>query len=113
VVRHTDCLPFEAKPEKSNPVYAHKPQKLIGGAYGVMTVTMQCLCQGWSGRMPGSYKHRYRTKGHAATSEQQDMGEPCIKAAQRQVVIRTDETRSGRCWPGFTTESSKYGQGEQ
>jgi Mn-containing catalase len=54
--RHTDHLQFDAKPEKPDPVYAHKLQELIGGAYGEMTVTMQYLFQGWNCRMPGKYK---------------------------------------------------------
>ena len=54
--RHTDYLQFDAAPEKPDPVYAHKLQELIGGAYGEMTVTMQYLFQGWSCRMPGKYK---------------------------------------------------------
>ncbi|HXP58729.1 MAG TPA: manganese catalase family protein, partial [Streptosporangiaceae bacterium] len=45
--RHTDYLQFDAQPEKPDPVYAHKLQELIGGAYGEMTVTMQYLFQGW------------------------------------------------------------------
>lgn len=53
---HTKHLQFEAKPEKPDPVYAHKLQELIGGAYGEMTVTMQYLFQGWNCRMPGKYK---------------------------------------------------------
>jgi Mn-containing catalase len=36
--RHTDYLQFDAWPEKPDPVYAHKLQELIGGAYGEMTV---------------------------------------------------------------------------
>lgn len=55
-VRHTDYLQFDAKPEKPDPVYAHKLQELIGGAYGEMTVTMPYLFQGWNCRMPGKYK---------------------------------------------------------
>src|ERR1700760_2661072 len=54
--RHTDYLQFDAQPEKPDPVYAHKLQELIGGAYGEMTVTMQYLFQGWNCRMPGKYK---------------------------------------------------------
>ena len=54
--RHTSRLQFEARPEKPDPVYAHKLQELIGGAYGEMTVTMQYLFQGWNCRMPGKYK---------------------------------------------------------
>jgi len=54
--RHTSRLQFESRPEKPDPVYAHKLQKLIGGAYGEMTVTMQYLFQGWNCRMPGKYK---------------------------------------------------------
>ena len=38
--RHTDYLQFDAKPEKPDPVYAHKLQELIGGAYGEMIATM-------------------------------------------------------------------------
>ena len=47
---------FTAKPEKPDPVYAHKLQELIGGAFGEMTVTMQYLFQGWNCRVPGKYK---------------------------------------------------------
>jgi Mn-containing catalase len=54
--RHTDHLQFDAKPEKPDPVYAHKLQELIGGAWGEMTVTMQYLFQGWNCRVPGKYK---------------------------------------------------------
>ncbi|GGG19947.1 Mn-containing catalase [Rhodococcoides trifolii] len=54
--RHTDYLQFDAKPEKPDPVYAHKLQELIGGAFGEMTVTMQYLFQGWNCRMEGKYK---------------------------------------------------------
>ncbi len=54
--RHTKLLQFEAKPEKPDPVYAHKLQELIGGAYGEMTVTMQYLFQGWNCRIEGKYK---------------------------------------------------------
>ena len=53
---HTSRLQFESKPDKPDPVYAHKLQELIGGAYGEMTVTMQYLFQGWNCRMPGKYK---------------------------------------------------------
>jgi Mn-containing catalase len=54
--RHTSRLQFESRPDKPDPVYAHKLQELIGGAYGEMTVTMQYLFQGWNCRMPGKYK---------------------------------------------------------
>jgi Mn-containing catalase len=54
--RHTSHLQFESRPEKPDPVYAHKLQELLGGAYGEMTVTMQYLFQGWNCRMPGKYK---------------------------------------------------------
>jgi Mn-containing catalase len=54
--RHTSHLQFEARPVTPDPVYAHKLQELIGGAYGEMTVTMQYLFQGWNCRMPGKYK---------------------------------------------------------
>jgi Mn-containing catalase len=56
VFRHTKLLQFEAKPEKPDPVYAHKLQELIGGAFGEMTVTMQYLFQGWNCRVEGKYK---------------------------------------------------------
>jgi Mn-containing catalase len=52
--RHTAYLQFDAAPEKPDPVYAHKLQELIGGAYGEMSVTMQYLFQGWNCRMPAS-----------------------------------------------------------
>ena len=54
--RHTAYLQFDAQPDQPDPVYAHKLQELIGGAYGEMTVTMQYLFQGWNCRMPGKYK---------------------------------------------------------
>ncbi|WP_436393340.1 manganese catalase family protein [Amycolatopsis sp. MEPSY49] len=54
--RHTKLLQFEAKPEKPDPVYAHKLQELIGGAFGEMSVTMQYLFQGWNCRVEGKYK---------------------------------------------------------
>ncbi len=54
--RHTKLLQFEAKPDKPDPVYAHKLQELIGGAYGELTVTMQYLFQGWNCRIEGKYK---------------------------------------------------------
>jgi Mn-containing catalase len=54
--RHTSRLQFESRTEKPDPVYAHKLQELIGGAYGEMTVAMQYLFQGWNCRMPGKYK---------------------------------------------------------
>ncbi|MCW2905230.1 MAG: ydbD 2 [Actinomycetia bacterium] len=54
--RHTSRLQFESRPDQPDPVYAHKLQELIGGAYGEMTVTMQYLFQGWNCRMPGKYK---------------------------------------------------------
>ena len=54
--KHTDYLQFDVKPEKPDPVYAHKLQELIGGAFGEMTVTMQYLFQGWNCRMEGQYK---------------------------------------------------------
>jgi Manganese containing catalase len=56
VFLHTSRLQFESKPDKPDPVYAHKLQELIGGAYGEMTVTMQYLFQGWNCRMAGKYK---------------------------------------------------------
>src|SRR3569833_2501 len=54
--RHTDFLLFVVVPERPDPVYAHKLQELIGGAFGEMTVTMQYLFQRWNCRMPGKYK---------------------------------------------------------
>ncbi|MFI8305426.1 manganese catalase family protein [Streptomyces sp. NPDC085927] len=53
---HTQRLQFEAAPEKPDPVYAHKLQELVGGAYGEMSVMMQYLFQGWNCRMKGKYK---------------------------------------------------------
>jgi Mn-containing catalase len=50
--RHTGRLQFDSRPEKPDPVYAHKLQELPGGAYGEMTVAMQYLFQGWNCRMP-------------------------------------------------------------
>ena len=47
-VRHTSRLQFKSKPDQPDPVYAHKPQELIGGAYGEIAVTMQYLFQGWN-----------------------------------------------------------------
>src|SRR6202161_4875627 len=53
---HTEYVQFDAQPEKPDPVYAHKLQELLGGAFGEMTVTMQYLMQGWNCRMKGKYK---------------------------------------------------------
>ena len=61
--RHTSRLQFESKPDKPDPVYAHKLQELIGGAFGEMTVTMQYLFQGWNCRMPGKYKDLTAPRG--------------------------------------------------
>jgi hypothetical protein len=41
--RHTSCPQFESRPAKPDPVYTHKLQELLGGAYGEMTVAMQYL----------------------------------------------------------------------
>ncbi|MEC3992747.1 manganese catalase family protein [Actinacidiphila sp. DG2A-62] len=54
--RHTSQLQYAAKPDKPDPVYAHKLQELIGGAFGEMTVALQYLFQGWNCRVPGKYK---------------------------------------------------------
>jgi Mn-containing catalase len=56
VFSHTSRLQFESKPDKPDPVYAHKLQELIGGAYGEMTVAMQYLFQGWNAGCPASTK---------------------------------------------------------
>jgi Mn-containing catalase len=47
---HRKQLVFEAKPEKSDPLFAKKLQELIGGQYGEMTIFMQYLFQGWNTR---------------------------------------------------------------
>ena len=49
-------FPVRVQARQPDPVYAHKLQELIGGAYGEMTVAMQYLFQGWNCRMPGQYK---------------------------------------------------------
>jgi Mn-containing catalase len=51
---HASRLQFESKPDKPDPVYAHKVQELIGGACGEMNVTMQYLFQGGTAGCPAS-----------------------------------------------------------
>lgn len=47
---HRKQLVFEAKTERSDPLFAKKLQELIGGQYGEMTIFMQYLFQGWNTR---------------------------------------------------------------
>jgi Mn-containing catalase len=54
--QHTQRMQYEARPERSDPVYARRLQELIGGRCGEMTVAMQYLFQGWNCRMEGKYK---------------------------------------------------------
>ena len=51
---HPSRLQSESKPGKPDPVYAHKLQELLGGAYGEMTVTIQYLFQGGTAGCPAS-----------------------------------------------------------
>jgi Mn-containing catalase len=53
---HNKGLQFEAKPDAPDPLFAHKLQEVLGGAWGEITVSMQYLFQGWNCRMPGKYK---------------------------------------------------------
>jgi Mn-containing catalase len=53
---HNSGLQFEAKPDNPDPLFAHKLQEVLGGAWGEITVAMQYLFQGWNCRMPGKYK---------------------------------------------------------
>jgi len=53
---HNKGLQFEAKPDEPDPIFAHKLQEVLGGAWGEITVAMQYLFQGWNCRMPGKYK---------------------------------------------------------
>jgi Mn-containing catalase len=52
--RHTDCLQFDAMPEKPDRCTPTKLQEVIGGAYGEMTVTMQYLFRAGVAGCPAS-----------------------------------------------------------
>ena len=53
---HKKGLQFEAQPDEPDPIFAHKLQEILGGAWGEISVSMQYLFQGWNCRMPGKYK---------------------------------------------------------
>ena len=101
--RHTDYLQFDAQPEKPDPVYAHKLQELIGGAYGEMTVTMQYLFQGWNCRMPGKYKddHGRRDRGDGPRRDDRDHDRAAVVAPAAVRPARsalTCQSRAAAVW---------------
>ncbi len=49
-------LQYNARPEKSDPVYAKKLQEVLGGQWGEMSVMVSYLFQGWNCRGPQKYK---------------------------------------------------------
>lgn len=53
---HEKRLQYHAKPDRPDPVYAKKLQEVLGGAFGEITVMMQCLFQGWNCRGPAKYR---------------------------------------------------------
>lgn len=53
---HIKELQYNAKPERSDPVYAKKLQEVLGGQFGEISVMMQYLFQGWNCR--GEQKYR-------------------------------------------------------
>ncbi len=53
---HVKEMQYEAKPERSDPVYAKKLQEVLGGQWGEMSVMMAYLFQGWNCRGPTKYR---------------------------------------------------------
>jgi Manganese containing catalase len=93
---HTSRLQFESKPDKPDPVYAHKLQELIGGAYGEMTVTMQYLFQGWNCRMPGKYKDLIMDVATEEIGHVEMIATMVAPAAGRRTQYRHHQGRRGR-----------------
>lgn len=53
---HIKELQYHAKPDKPDPLFAKKPQEILGGQFGEISVALQYLFQGWSVRGNGKYK---------------------------------------------------------
>ncbi len=53
---HDKRLQYNAKPQRSDPVYARKLQEVLGGQFGEISVMMQYLFQGWNCRGPAKYR---------------------------------------------------------
>lgn len=53
---HDKRLQYNAKPERTDPLYARKLQEVLGGQFGEITVAMQYLFQGWNCRGPAKYR---------------------------------------------------------
>lgn len=53
---HDKRLQYNARPERTDPVYAKKLQEVLGGQFGEITVTMQYQFQGWNCRGPAKYR---------------------------------------------------------
>jgi len=52
----TKHLQIDAKPERSDPIYAKQLQEVLGGQWGEMSVMISYLFQGWNCRGPQKYK---------------------------------------------------------
>lgn len=53
---HIKELQFDAKPERSDPLFAKQLQEILGGQYGEISVMMQYLFQGFNGRADKKYR---------------------------------------------------------
>jgi hypothetical protein len=101
--RHTDYLQFDAQPEKPDPVYAHKLQELIGGAFGEMTVTMQYLFQGWNCRMPGKYKDLIMDVATEEIGHVEMIATMVARLLEgAPATATTKAAAAGPCWPTAT-----------
>lgn len=52
----TNQFQYNAKPDKPDPLYAHKLQEVLGGQWGEISVMMTYLFQGWNCRAPAKYR---------------------------------------------------------
>jgi Mn-containing catalase len=52
----TNKFQYNAKPERPDPVYAHKLQEVLGGQWGEISVMMTYLFQGWNCRAAPKYR---------------------------------------------------------
>jgi Mn-containing catalase len=53
---HRQELQFDAKPDKTDAIFARRLQEVLGGQYGEITVAMQYGFQAWNAHIPGKYR---------------------------------------------------------
>ena len=53
---HDRRLQYPAKPDRPDPIFAHRLQEVLGGQWGEMSVMTAYLFQGWNCRGPQKYK---------------------------------------------------------